>query len=208
MITVVIGGSGSGKSDYAESLLDDFKGGKYYVATMQIYDAEMQRKVDRHRLRRKDKGFDTIEQHKNISEIIPAIMESMPEDGAMRKHKAVLIECISNLVANEMFSDEDIKVDTAEQSAKVSKEDSPGAAYKVGVADKILSEIRKVADYVDEFVIVTNNVAEDGIDYDTMTLNYIKTISDVNIGLAQIADKVVEVVVGIPLIVKKERACQ
>lgn len=183
MITVVIGGSGSGKSDYAEALLDDFSGQKYYVATMQIYDDEMRRKVERHRMRRNNKGFETIEQHKDIAEVIPVITEA--DRSGM---KAVLIECISNLVANEMFADNvDNKTDTA---------------------DKILSEIKQVAEVVDELVIVTNNVAEDGIDYDSTTLEYIRTISDVNIGLSQMADKVVEVVVGIPIIVKEERTCQ
>ena len=183
MITVVIGGSGSGKSDYAEALLDDFSGQKYYVATMQIYDDEMRRKVERHRMRRSNKGFETIEQHKDIAEVIPVIAEA--DRSGM---KAVLIECISNLVANEMFADNvDNKTDTA---------------------DKILSEIKQVAEVVDELVIVTNNVAEDGIDYDSTTLEYIRTISDVNIGLSQMADKVVEVVVGIPIIVKEERTCQ
>lgn len=183
MITVVIGGSGSGKSDYAEALLDDFSGQKYYVATMQIYDDEMRRKVERHRMRRSNKGFETIEQHKDIVEVIPVITEA--DRSGM---KAVLIECISNLVANEMFADNvDNKTDTA---------------------DKILSEIKQVAEVVDELVIVTNNVAEDGIDYDSTTLEYIRTISDVNIGLSQMADRVVEVVVGIPIIVKEERTCQ
>ena len=183
MITVVIGGSGSGKSDYAEALLDDFSGQKYYVATMRIYDDEMRRKVERHRMRRSNKGFETIEQHKDIAGVIPVIAEA--DRSGM---KAVLIECISNLVANEMFADDvDNKTDTA---------------------DKILSEIKQVAEVVDELVIVTNNVAEDGIDYDSTTLEYIRTISDVNIGLSQMADKVVEVVVGIPIIVKEERTCQ
>ena len=39
MITLVLGGSGSGKSAYAEHLLDG-KTNKYYIATMQVYDAE------------------------------------------------------------------------------------------------------------------------------------------------------------------------
>ena len=191
MITVVIGGSGSGKSDYAEALLDDFSGQKYYVATMQIYDDEMRRKVERHRMRRSNKGFETIEQHKDIAGVIPVITEA--DRSGM---KAVLIECISNLVANEMFAD---KNDT---------EDKINTADKIKTADKILSEIEQVAEVVDELVIVTNNVAEDGIDYDSTTLEYIRTISDVNIGLSQMADKVVEVVVGIPIIVKEERTCQ
>lgn len=48
MITLVLGGSGSGKSAYAEHLLDG-KTNKYYIATMQVYDAEGEKKVARHR---------------------------------------------------------------------------------------------------------------------------------------------------------------
>ena len=51
MITLVTGGSGSGKSAYAESLLSSCEGIRYYIATMQIYDAEGEKKVERHRKR-------------------------------------------------------------------------------------------------------------------------------------------------------------
>ena len=44
MITLVTGGSGSGKSAYAESLLYSCEGIRYYIATMQIYDAEGEKK--------------------------------------------------------------------------------------------------------------------------------------------------------------------
>ncbi len=44
MIHLVIGGSGSGKSEYAENLLEDSPG-KYYIATMQVYDAEGRKKL-------------------------------------------------------------------------------------------------------------------------------------------------------------------
>ena len=51
MITLIIGGSGSGKSAYAEDYVlaaaADLP--KYYIATMQVYDAEGERKVERHR---------------------------------------------------------------------------------------------------------------------------------------------------------------
>ena len=60
MITLVLGGSGSGKSAYAEHLLDG-KTNKYYIATMQVYDAEGEKKVARHRRLRAGKGFVTIE---------------------------------------------------------------------------------------------------------------------------------------------------
>lgn len=61
MITLVTGGSGSGKSAYAEDVAVSAEGTeKYYIATMQIYDAEGERKVERHRKLRAGKGFTTV----------------------------------------------------------------------------------------------------------------------------------------------------
>ena len=68
MITLVLGGSGSGKSAYAEHLLDG-KTNKYYIATMQVYDAEGEKKVARHRRFRAGKGFVTMEQPRDIGEV-------------------------------------------------------------------------------------------------------------------------------------------
>ena len=58
MTVLVIGGSGSGKSSFAEDVLEKFpESRKYYIATMQIYDEEGKKKVERHRRIRKEKGF-------------------------------------------------------------------------------------------------------------------------------------------------------
>lgn len=47
---VVMGGSGSGKSAYAEQLvMEQPERNRYYLATMRIYDAEGEKKVVRHR---------------------------------------------------------------------------------------------------------------------------------------------------------------
>ena len=48
MIYLVTGGSGSGKSAYAESLLSEFENirSRYYIATMQVYGEEGKKRVD------------------------------------------------------------------------------------------------------------------------------------------------------------------
>ena len=56
MMVVVTGGSGSGKSAYAESLFQEFSGEKIYIATMQVYDEEGKAKVARHRKLREGKA--------------------------------------------------------------------------------------------------------------------------------------------------------
>lgn len=70
------------------------------------------------------------------------------------------------------------------------------------VVIKIISGIKKLNNGVKNLVIVSNNVFEDGITYDDTTMNYIETMGKVNEELAVIADKVIEVVVGIPIIIK------
>ena len=193
MITLVTGGSGSGKSAYAESLLSSCEGIKYYIATMQIYDAEGEKKVERHRKLRAGKGFLTIESPMNVGKIeFACVGESeqaqyrqeveMKVQGNSEK-KSALLECMSNLTANEMFTKDGMK--SAEE-----------------VAGKIVSEIQTLSQKIDNLVIVTNNVFEDGVIYDAGTMEYLKALGRINAAFARLADRVVEVVVGIPVELK------
>lgn len=180
MLILITGGSGSGKSAYAETymttFLDDSK--KYYIATMQVFDQEGQKKIERHRQMRKGKGFVTIEQPVLIEAALEKIEES--EQGK----KSALLECISNLTANEMFCEE-----------------SPKSCEFV--TEKIIRGVQKLNEGIENLVIVTNNVFEDGIVYDETTMEYLKAMGSINEKLAAMADKVVEVVVGIPVTIKE-----
>ena len=193
MITLVTGGSGSGKSAYAESLLSSCEGIKYYIATMQIYDAEGEKKVERHRKLRAGKGFLTIESPMNVGKIRFACAgeaeQAQYRQGAERKvqgssgKKSALLECMSNLTANEMFTKDGMK----------SEEE---------VVEKIVSEMQTLSQKLDNLVIVTNNVFEDGVIYDAGTMEYLKALGRINAALARLADRVAEVVVGIPVELK------
>ena len=58
MITLITGGSGSGKSAYAEEqVLLEGEARRIYIATMYPYDEESHRRIDRHRRMRAGKGF-------------------------------------------------------------------------------------------------------------------------------------------------------
>lgn len=193
MITLVTGGSGSGKSAYAESLLSSCEGIRYYIATMQIYDAEGEKKVERHRKLRAGKGFLTIESPMNVGKIRFACVggseQAQYRQEAERKvqsspeKKSALLECMSNLTANEMFTKDGMK----------SEEE---------VVEKIVSEIQTLSQKLDNLVIVTNNVFEDGVIYDAGTMEYLRALGRINATLARLADRVAEVVVGIPVELK------
>ena len=61
MLTLVIGGSASGKSAFAERLAVQSGLPRFYVATMRVWDTESERRVARHRDMRREKRFDTLE---------------------------------------------------------------------------------------------------------------------------------------------------
>lgn len=182
MMVLVVGGSGSGKSSYAEEMavflaqesVGDIPMNKYYLATMQVCDEEGRGKVDRHRKLRKGKGFLTIEQPTGISRVL----EKMEAGDC-----TVLLECISNLTANEMFSGEKAKT-------------------KVQVVEDIICGIKLLKEQTTHFIVVSNNVFEDGIAYDETTTEYIHAMGMINRKLAKLADRVVEVVAGIPVTIK------
>lgn len=208
MITLITGGSGSGKSAYAEKYIchaSNEKGckEKYYIATMHVFDDEGQRKIDRHRRLRAGKGFITIEQPRDIKKAV----EKLQSENCLKTGRSALLECMSNLVANEMFPPVDV---SGMQAAEVEKEalDAPKnmkdyeTAQISHVSKKVLKEVSILSENVAELVIVTNNVFEDGVCYDESTMNYIKAMGIVNKGLAAMAERVVEVVAGIPVAVK------
>ena len=170
MMTLILGGSGSGKSAYAEDYLLRAAGDKkkYYIATMQVWDEEMQAKVDRHHMLRQGKGFTTIEQ--------PTELEQAAAQ--MEPAGATLLECMSNLTANEMFSGKPLDRQT--------------------VIAKILRGVDALRKQADPLVIVTNNVFEDGIVYDDSTMEYIEALGWINERLAAEADEIMEVTAGIP----------
>lgn len=91
----------------------------------------------------------------------------------------VLLECACNLMANEMFS--------AGENEPVSK---------------IIKGIEKLEERASELIIVTNSVGEDGIDYSNETMDYIKNMGILNCALSKRADRVIEAVYGIPVMLK------
>ena len=209
MITLITGGSGSGKSAYAEKYIchvSNEKGykEKYYIATMQVFDDdEGQRKIDRHRRLRAGKGFITIEQPRDIQNAV----SKLQSESSLKTGRSALLECMSNLVANEMFPPVDasgIQAAEAEKEALDATEKMKDyeTAQISHVSKKVLKEVSILSKNVAELVIVTNNVFEDGVCYDQSTMNYIKAMGIVNRGLAAMAESVVEVVAGIPVAVK------
>lgn len=175
MFCMVSGGSGSGKSEFAENLALDLynkndKKPLIYIATMVAFDDEAKKKIERHRQMRKNKNFTTLECFTELKKAeIPL-------------GSTVLLDCMSNMTANEMFSENGAGENTVE-----------------AVIEGLCHCIRQC----ENIVVVTNEIFSDGCCYEEDTIKYISCMGKINRKMAELAQMVVEVVCGIPIYYKK-----
>ena len=211
MLHIVYGGSASGKSSYAESIAMSLQGdGRLlYIATMYPYkwntteiDPEMMQRIERHRAMRADKGFDTVECYRHVEHIMA------------KRQDVLLLECMSNLLANEMYLEPDSDDGgLAETMSEVEKAGVDGNASSdmaetmSPVSKKIVQALVDLSTRVQDLVIVNNDVFSDGgnLTYDESTREYVKNLAEINCALAREAATVTEIVCGIPVKIKGDK---
>lgn len=171
MLELVTGGSGSGKSAYAESRICEWNRQDpkplFYIATMYPYGEETEKKIERHRMLRKGKGFETLEWYTGLKLHL--------EEGSLQGSD-VLLECMSNLVANEMYMES-------------------GAGCHADQA--ILEGIRELNQQCSNLVIVTNEVFSESVPDSPEMKEYKRILGRINCEIAAMADQVTEVIYGI-----------
>ena len=187
MMELVTGGSGSGKSAYAESVIcgkhrllceTTENAPLYYIADMVPYGRETEKKIEAHRKMRAGKGFATLEWYVDLPGKISA------PDSPELKGSCVLLECVSNLTANEMYE--------------------PGGAQNTGgdTPESVIKGVRMLKDQCAHLVVVTNDVFRESVpDSEEMTA-YKGNLGMINRALAEMADQVTEVVFGVPVCIK------
>ena len=176
MFVLITGGSGSGKSEYAEGLALKLEPGKkLYLATMMVWDEEGRKRVSRHKKMREGKRFETVEIYSDLEKF------TIP-DGFKGKRPTILLECMSNLVCNEFYRQE--------------KE-----AYC-----RIVRGIERLLSCSEHLIVVTSEVCSDGAAYSDETERYRKLLGQINCYLAGRAGLVAEAVCGIPVFWKQDRA--
>jgi adenosylcobinamide kinase/adenosylcobinamide-phosphate guanylyltransferase len=104
-VTLVLGGARSGKSLYAEKLLDRHDG-KIFIATAEAAfepgDAEMAARIEEHRKRR-GPGWETIEEPLDLAAALSA---------HARPDAPVLVDCLTLWLANIMAAGRDPEAET------------------------------------------------------------------------------------------------
>lgn len=165
MRILVTGGAASGKSAHAERILCKYtpQDSRLYVATMQPFGQAAAERIARHQTLRAGKGFATSECYINLASF-----------QSIRQYDGILLECMSNLLANEMFSGAGVHAEAA-----------------------VLEGIQALERQCRVLVIVTNEIFSDGVVYTSETIRYMQTLGRINRVLAAEADAVFESVCGI-----------
>ena len=102
----------------------------------------------------------------------------LPEKGG-----TALLECLCNLTANEMYIQPETPVDPVE---------------------KVVAGVENLRRQTDTLIVVTNDVGSDDEDYSEETRAYIRYLGEINARVAAMADRVYELVAGIPICLKGE----
>jgi len=131
-----------------------------------------------------DGAKEKIARHRELRKNKGFIDLEIPKDiheAVFKEKGTVLIEDIGNLAANEMFCENPDK----------------------DICRKIVDSIKEIYKKNRNVVAVTDNVFEDGFEYEAFTDNYMKLMGEINFELAKLADSVVEVINGIPVYYKR-----
>ncbi|CAG0908024.1 unnamed protein product [Cyprideis torosa] len=172
------GGSRSGKSSYAQKWAEELGAEeKIFVATSPHLDEEMSERIARHRLEREGRGWDTVEEQRDISRVIE------------QSHGAdvLLIDCLTLWVNNILY--------TAEQRGEQFSEDAMLAHCE--------DVIRSAQAHPGTLLFVSNEVGSGIIPGNQQTRLYRDLVGRCNQVFAQGAHEVVLVTCGLPQVLKK-----
>jgi adenosylcobinamide kinase/adenosylcobinamide-phosphate guanylyltransferase len=162
----------SGKSALGERLAEKYaRGRKVYLATSNVCDEEMERRVKRHRKDRAGKGFLTIERGADIGGAA----------ALLKQEDAVLLDCLGALAANEMFAGGPMNF---------------GEDFKRALADRIFNGIMELSGASAAVIVISNEVFSDGAEYEKETADYIDVLGRLHLRLAAAADTAVECACG------------
>jgi len=179
-ITLVTGGSRSGKSSYALALASGRGGTRLFVATCPPMDDEMKARIARHREERKGGGWDTLES--------PLLSGADLEIAS--GYGVVLVDCLALWVNNIMYE--------AEKGG--TGLDEAGMAEMAGKLVSIL------AAFPGRVVLVTNEVGMGIIPDNAASRLFRDLLGRCNQVVAAGADTVIFMSCGIPLVLKGEQS--
>ncbi|QND53532.1 bifunctional adenosylcobinamide kinase/adenosylcobinamide-phosphate guanylyltransferase [Phyllobacterium sp. 628] len=101
-VTFILGGARSGKSSFAEGLINASGLDRVYLATGRAWDEEMSERIDLHKQQR-GSAWRTIEEPLDLVDTLQS---------ATAPGKAVLVDCLTLWLTNLMMAERDITAET------------------------------------------------------------------------------------------------
>lgn len=128
-LSLVLGGARSGKSAYAEKLIEAHPSPWSYIATAEAFDDEMRDRIALHRARRDD-GWRTIEAPQHLIEAIRAAPANAP----------LLVDCLGVWLSNRLLNDADLADDRERLVAALLQRSAPTVVVSPEVGLSIVPE--------------------------------------------------------------------
>ena len=178
-LTLILGGARSGKSRYAEKLAREQGQTVLYVATAEAGDEEMATRIARHRAER-PAHWQTLEAPIQVGAAIRA---------AKSDAGVVLIDCLTLLAGNVLAPLPEPVTAAAAEAALNAEIDDLLAAYAASPAS---------------WLIVSNEVGLGIVPAYPLGRIYRDALGQANQRLAATADRVIIMIAGLPMIVKRE----
>ncbi|MDS1003888.1 bifunctional adenosylcobinamide kinase/adenosylcobinamide-phosphate guanylyltransferase [Clostridium sporogenes] len=179
-VVLITGGVRSGKSEFAESLLQN-EDSVLYIATAKITDKEMERRIEKHKERR-NSTWKTYEGYKDLRKIIKNY-----------KEKNILLDCVTVMITNLMFHKE---IDY--ENIKEEELESILESIKKEFYDLILS----VREENKNIILVTNEVGYSIVPAYKLGRIFRDFAGSINKFIASLSSDVYLVSCGIPLKIK------
>jgi adenosylcobinamide kinase / adenosylcobinamide-phosphate guanylyltransferase len=185
-VIFVTGGARSGKSSFAEKMLDGIDD-VLYIATAVPCDDEMVERIRLHKLQRNFR-WHTFEAYRGLGERIS-------ESGA--SFQAVLLDCVTIMVTNLMFENTNTDWDRI------------GAA-EISVLEKNINQeidglLQSAGEFHGKVIIVSNEIGMGIVPASPLSRHFRDIAGRVNQRIAAYADEAYLLVSGIPLKIKGDR---
>jgi adenosylcobinamide kinase/adenosylcobinamide-phosphate guanylyltransferase len=181
-ITLVTGGSRSGKSTFAENLLKD-RDDVLYIATAIVTDSEMENRIKRHRESRNSK-WTTHEGYKDLDRTVERW-----------NSKYIMLDCVTVMITNLLF-------DKERDFDNIPMEEIDELLEEIKIEFKKL--INKCRDKDINLVMVTNEVGWGLVPEYKLSRIFRDIAGFVNQYIAGLCDEVYLVACGLPVKLKGE----
>ena len=177
-VVLITGGSRSGKSSFAQALGERLPGPRAFVATCAPVDAEMQSRIERHREDRSAEMWHTIEEPVDLAGVL----------GLEREYQVVLIDCLTLWINNLMYEAEWVGQGIDEEKMEQ-------------LCRRLLKACSRRCGTI---LFVTNEVGLGIVPDNRLSRSYRDLVGRSNQVIAAAAHRVVMMVCGLPLELKRE----